>query len=52
MRSWWPFCCGWPGLDPLDLDAEPVTPDRELGEVEQGIGTGQGRAVVGADGFG
>ena len=37
-------------LDALDGDAEPEPPDRELGEVEQGIGTGEGDAVVGADG--
>jgi hypothetical protein len=30
------------GLDPLDLDAEPELPDRELGEVEKGIRTGEG----------
>ena len=40
------------GLDALDGDAEPQPPDRELGEVEQGIGTGEGDAVVGADGSG
>jgi hypothetical protein len=37
-------------LDPLDLNAEPQPPHRELREVEQGIGAGEGHAVVGADG--
>src|SRR5262249_20815115 len=40
------------GLDALDLDAEPEPPDRELGEVEEGIRTGEGDAIVGADGLG
>src|SRR5438270_12888907 len=37
-------------LDAFDGDAKPQPPDRELGEAEQGIGTGEGNAVVGADG--
>src|ERR1051325_6234616 len=37
-------------LDALDCNAEPEPPDRELREMEQGIGTGKGHAVVGADG--
>ena len=40
------------GLDALDLDAEPQPPDRELAEPVEGIGTGEGDAVVGADGLG
>ena len=40
------------GLDALDLDAEPEPPDRELGEVEEGIRTREGDAVIGADGLG
>ena len=39
-------------LDPLDLDAEAEPPDRKLGEVEQGIGTCEGNAIVGADDLG
>jgi len=35
-------------LDALDRDAEAKPPDRELGEVEQGVGTGEGHAVIGA----
>jgi hypothetical protein len=38
------------GLDALDLDAEPQPLDGKLGEVEEGIRTGEGDAVVGADG--
>src|SRR5260221_14585457 len=38
------------GLDALDGNAEAKPPDRELGEVEQGIGASKGDAVVGADG--
>ncbi len=38
------------GLDALDADAEPEPPDGELGEAEKRIGTGEGDAVVGADG--
>ena len=40
------------GLDALDLDAEPQPPDRELAQAEEGVGTGEGHAVVGADGAG
>ena len=37
------------GLDAFDGDAQPQPPDRELGEVEQRVGRGEGRAVVRAD---
>src|SRR5215217_7306773 len=37
-----------PRLDALDRDAEAQPPDRELGEIEQGIRAGEGNAVVGA----
>ncbi len=37
------------GLDAFDGDAEAQPPDRELGEIEQGVWTGEGNAVVGAD---
>jgi hypothetical protein len=37
-------------LDALDRNAEPEPPHRQLGEIEQGIGTGKGHAIVGADG--
>ena len=40
------------GLDALDGDAKLEPPDRELGEIEEGIGAGEGDAVVGSDGFG
>ena len=40
------------GLDALDGDAQAQPPDRQLGEVEQGVGAGEGDAVVGADGGG
>ena len=38
------------GLDALDGDAQAQPPYGQLGEVEQRIGTGDGDAVVGADG--
>jgi hypothetical protein len=38
------------GLDALDGDAQAQPPDGQLGEVEQGVGAGEGDAVVGADG--
>ena len=38
-------------LDALDGDAESEPPDREPGEIEEGIGAGEGDAVVGADGL-
>src|SRR5689334_11641448 len=37
-------------LDALDGDAEPEPPDRKLRQIEQGIGTGKGDAIVGANG--
>src|SRR5947209_1251892 len=37
-------------LDTFDRDAEAQPPDRELGEIEQGIGTGEGHAIVGTNG--
>ncbi len=37
-------------LDTFDRNPEPEPPDRELGEIEQGIGAGEGHAVIGADG--
>src|SRR5215469_10620159 len=49
MRSWRPFCCGWPGLMRSMANAEAQPLDGELGEVEQGIRTGERDAVVGAD---
>jgi hypothetical protein len=39
-----------PGLDAFDGDAEAEPPDRELEEIEQGIGSGEGDAVVGTQG--
>jgi len=38
------------GLDALDRDAEAKPADRELEEIEQGIGAGEGHAIVAADG--
>ena len=38
------------GLDALDGNTEPQPPDRQPGEVEEGIGAGERDAVVGADG--
>jgi hypothetical protein len=39
------------GLDALDLNAEPEPPNGELGEIEEGVRTGEGNAVIGADGL-
>ena len=39
-------------LDVLDGDAEPEPPDRQPGEVEEGIRTGKRHAIIGADGLG
>jgi hypothetical protein len=36
-------------LDALDGDAEPEPPDGELGEIEEGVGAGEGDAGIGAD---
>jgi len=35
-------------FDALDRDAEPEPPDRKFGEVEEGIRTSKGNAVIGA----
>src|SRR6267143_1409076 len=40
------------GLDAFDGDAQAQPPDRELGEVEQRVGRGEGHAVVRADASG
>ena len=37
-------------FDALDGNAEPEPPHRQLRQIEQGIGTGKGDAVVGANG--
>jgi hypothetical protein len=37
-------------FDALDRNAEPEPPHRRLREVEQGIWTGEGHAIIGADG--
>ena len=39
-------------FDALDLDAEPQPPDRELGEVEEGVRACERPAIIGADGLG
>jgi hypothetical protein len=46
-----PVLLGISRLDPLDGDAEPEPPDREFGEIEQGIRAGEGHAAVGSDGL-
>ena len=40
------------GLDALDLDAKAEPPNRELGEVEEGIRTGKRNTIIGTDGLG
>ena len=42
---------GMAWLDAFDVDAEAEPPNRKLGEVEEGIGTGEGDAIVGANGL-
>jgi hypothetical protein len=37
------------GLDALDRNAQAQPPNRELGEVEQGVGAGKRDAIVGAN---
>lgn len=43
---------GVPGFDALDANAEAEPPDRELAQVEQCPGAGEGHAVIGTDGAG
>src|SRR5690242_7062790 len=52
MRSWRPFCWGWPGLMRLDGDAETQPPHGELAQPEQGLTAGERYAVVGANSLG
>ena len=40
------------GLDPFNGNSKPEPPDREFGEVEQGIGRSEGHTIVRADGGG
>ena len=49
MRSWRPFCWGWPGRIAFDADTQAEPPDGELAEVEQGMGGSEGHAVVAED---
>ena len=39
------------GLDAFDRNPEPEPPDREFGEVEEGIRTSKGNAIIGANGL-
>jgi hypothetical protein len=36
-------------LDALDADPQPEPPDRELAQVEQGVGGSEGNAIIAAD---
>jgi hypothetical protein len=49
LRSSGPFYCGFPGLIRSMAMASSPPPEREFGEVEQGIRAGEGDAVVGSD---
>ena len=50
MRSWRPFCCGLPGLMRSMAMPSLQPPDRQLGEIVEAVGAGEGQAVVAADG--
>ena len=51
MRSWRPFCCGWPGLmRSRSMPRRSHQTDKRLSR--RGAGAGEGHAVVGADGAG
>ena len=43
---------GMARLDALDGNAEAQPPDGEFGQIEEGVRTGEGDAVVGANGLG
>jgi hypothetical protein len=40
------------GFDRLDGDAEAEPPDGKPGKIEEGVGAGEGDAIVGSDGCG
>ena len=40
------------GFDTLDSDAEAEPPDGKPGKIEEGVGTGEGDAIIGSDGCG
>src|SRR5215470_13177477 len=51
MHALMPAVLLWmPRFDTLDGNAKPEPPHRELGKIEQSVGTGKGHAIVGADG--
>ncbi len=43
---------GIPGLNAIDLDAEPEPPDGKRAQAIEGVGRGEGHPVVGADRLG
>src|SRR2546425_8720177 len=49
MRSLSPVLLRVSGLDAFDGDAQAEPPDRELRQIEQGIGAGEGNSVIRAD---
>src|SRR5690349_17791765 len=51
MRSWRPFCCGWPGL--MRSMAMPSRSHQveSLERLKRALGGSEGNAVVGADGL-
>src|SRR5215217_1972010 len=53
MHAFMPAVLLWVArLDALDLDAESEPPDGELGQIEEGICTGERNAIIGANGLG
>src|SRR5229473_2858369 len=49
MRSWRPFCWGWPGLDALNTDPQAEPPHGELAQVEQRMCGSERHTVIAAD---
>ena len=51
MRSWRPFCCGWPGLMRSMAMPSLSHQTESLERLKRRVRAGEGDAVVGADGL-